>query len=183
MLLSSRRLLDPILIPSKPQQSFEILRASGRCPPHSLPDPRCLLQNIVSPRQADRSDLSRHMSISSLTHHHHRSSSSELLKKQTFLRSDRQPSEQDKKRRCVPRGPATSRKSCPPKLSKQGSTPTPWARVCETKSKKGAPDTENPSFVGFPVLRGGLRPWPQTMVSEGASPWGRGRSEFANKRP
>ena len=31
--------------------------------------------------------------------------------------------------------------------------------VCETKSEKGAPDTENPSRIGFPVLRGGLRPW------------------------
>ena len=26
------------------------------------------------------------------------------------------------------------------------------------------------------MLRGGLRPWSQTMVSEGARPWGRGRS-------
>ena len=31
--------------------------------------------------------------------------------------------------------------------------------VCETKSKKGAPDTENPSCIGFTVLRVGLRPW------------------------
>ena len=29
-------------------------------------------------------------------------------------------------------------------------------------------------------LRGGLRPWSQTMVLEGARPWGRGRSEFAH---
>ena len=42
--------------------------------------------------------------------------------------------------------------------------------------KMGAPDPENPLFVGFSVLRGGLRPWSQTMVSEGARPWGRGRS-------
>ena len=40
----------------------------------------------------------------------------------------------------------------------------------------GAPDPENPLFLGFSVLRGGLRPWSQTMVSEGARPWGRGRS-------
>ena len=25
-----------------------------------------------------------------------------------------------------------------------------------------------------------MRPWSQTMISEGARPWGRGRSEFAN---
>ena len=45
--------------------------------------------------------------------------------------------------------------------------------------KKGAPETENPLFIGFTVLRGGLGPWSQTMVSEGARPWGRGRSKFA----
>ena len=33
--------------------------------------------------------------------------------------------------------------------------------------KMGAPDPENPLFLGFFVLRGGLRPWSQTMVSEG----------------
>ena len=42
--------------------------------------------------------------------------------------------------------------------------------------KMGAPDPENPLFLGFSVLRGGSRPWFQTMVSEGARPWGRGRS-------
>ena len=42
--------------------------------------------------------------------------------------------------------------------------------------KMGAPDPENPLFLGFSVLRGGLRPWSRTMVSEGARPWGRGRS-------
>ena len=42
--------------------------------------------------------------------------------------------------------------------------------------KMGAPDPENPLFLGFSVLRGGLRPWSQTVVSEGARPWGRGRS-------
>ena len=42
--------------------------------------------------------------------------------------------------------------------------------------KMGARDPENPLFLGFAVLRGGLRPWSQTMVSEGARPWGGGRS-------
>ena len=42
--------------------------------------------------------------------------------------------------------------------------------------KMGAPDPENPVFLGFSVLRGLPRPWSQTMVSEGARPWGRGRS-------
>ena len=42
--------------------------------------------------------------------------------------------------------------------------------------KMGAPDPENPLFLGFSVLRGGPRPWSQTMVSEGARPWGGGRS-------
>ena len=42
--------------------------------------------------------------------------------------------------------------------------------------KVGSPDPENPLFLGFPVLRGGLRPWSQTMVSEGARPRGWGRS-------
>ena len=48
--------------------------------------------------------------------------------------------------------------------------------------KMGAPDPENPLFLGFSVLRGGPRPWSETMVSEGARPWGGGRSrdcEFA----
>ena len=40
----------------------------------------------------------------------------------------------------------------------------------------GEPDPENPLFLEFSVLRGGSRPWSQTMVSEGARPWGRGRS-------
>ena len=52
--------------------------------------------------------------------------------------------------------------------------------------KMGTPDPENPLFLGFSVLRGGLRPWSQTMVSEGARPWGRGRSGdcegYVNKR-
>ena len=65
-------------------------------------------------------------------------------------------------------------------FSKQASTPTlPLGRrVCET-TKKGAPDIENPLCIGFAVLGGGLRPWSQTTVSEGARPCGRARSEFA----
>ena len=42
--------------------------------------------------------------------------------------------------------------------------------------KMGAPGPENPLFLGFSVLRGGPRPWSETMVSEGARPRGRGRS-------
>ena len=65
-------------------------------------------------------------------------------------------------------------------FSKQGSTPTPWARGLQDQiQKKGAPETENPFRTGFTALRGGVRPWSQTMVSEGARAWGRGRSEFA----
>ena len=64
-----------------------------------------------------------------------------------------------------------------PGINKQGSTPTPWgAGSARPNPKMGAPDPENPLFLGFSVLRGGLRPWSQTMVSEGARPWGRGRS-------
>ena len=44
--------------------------------------------------------------------------------------------------------------------------------------KMGAPETENTLCMGFAALRGGLRPWSQTMVSEGARPWGRGRSDL-----
>ena len=33
--------------------------------------------------------------------------------------------------------------------------------------KMGAPDPENPLFLGFSVLGGGPRPWSETMVSEG----------------
>ena len=50
------------------------------------------------------------------------------------------------------------------------------AGTARPNPKMGAPDPENPLFLGFSVLRGGLRPWSQTMVSEGARPWGRGRS-------
>ena len=40
--------------------------------------------------------------------------------------------------------------------------------------KMGARDPENPLFLVLSVLRGGLRPWSQTMVSEGASDHGVG---------
>ena len=46
-----------------------------------------------------------------------------------------------------------------------GVYPTPWARGLRDQIQKRAP--ENPSCIGFTVLRGGLRPWSQTMVSEG----------------
>ena len=48
-------------------------------------------------------------------------------------------------------------------LGKRGSTPTPWARGLRDQ-------------IQFSVRRGGLRLWSQTMVSEGARPWGWGRS-------
>ena len=38
--------------------------------------------------------------------------------------------------------------------------PYPFGRgACQTKSKNGRSDLENPLFLGFSVLRGGLRPW------------------------
>ena len=64
-----------------------------------------------------------------------------------------------------------------PFFSKQGSTPTPLgAGSARPNPEMGAPEPRNPLFLGFSVLRGGLRPWSQTMVSQGARPWGRGRS-------
>ena len=45
---------------------------------------------------------------------------------------------------------------------------------------KCPPSTETPPCIGFTVFGGGLRPWSQTMVSERARPWGRGRSELAS---
>ena len=63
---------------------------------------------------------------------------------------------------------------CPYPLGTGSARPNP---------KMGAPDPENPLFPGFSVLRGGLRPWSQTMVSEGARPWGSGSSgdsDFSN---
>ena len=63
------------------------------------------------------------------------------------------------------------------------STPTPWARGLRDQIQKRALQTENPSCIGFTALGGPLRPWSEnmseTMVSEWARPWGRGRSEFA----
>ena len=45
-------------------------------------------------------------------------------------------------------------------LSKQGSTPTPWARGLRDQIQKWALRTQkNPLFLGFSVLRRGLRPW------------------------
>ena len=45
-------------------------------------------------------------------------------------------------------------------ISAKKGLPLPLGRgVCETNPKMGAPDPENPLFLGFSVLRGGLRPW------------------------
>ena len=68
------------------------------------------------------------------------------------------------------------------KVSKKGSTPYPLgAGSARPNPKMGAPDPENPLFPGLSVLRWGLRPWSQTMVSIGARPWGRGRSRDCEK--
>ena len=50
------------------------------------------------------------------------------------------------------------------------------ARPARPNPKMGAPDPAKPLFLELFVLRGGLRPWSQTMVLEGARPWGGGRS-------
>ena len=64
-----------------------------------------------------------------------------------------------------------------PIFSKKRVYPYPLgAGSARPNPKMGAPDPENPLFLGFSVLRGGSRPWSETMVSEGARPWGRGRS-------
>ena len=66
------------------------------------------------------------------------------------------------------------------KVQQKGSTPTPWARGLRDQIPKSAlqsPDPENPLFLGFCVLRGGLRPWSR----KGARPWGRGRSRDCEK--
>ena len=65
-------------------------------------------------------------------------------------------------------------------VSKKGSSlpPLPLGRgVCETKSKNGRSRPRRP-FISrvFCARRGN-----ETMVSEGARPWGRGRSEFAKR--
>ena len=65
-------------------------------------------------------------------------------------------------------------------LSKQGSAPTQGVGSARPNLKKGALETENPLCTGFTALRGGLRPLSQTIVLEGARPWGRCRAEFAN---
>ena len=45
-------------------------------------------------------------------------------------------------------------------FSKQGSTPTLGrGGSARPNPKMGASDPENPLFLGFSVLRGGLRPW------------------------
>ena len=62
--------------------------------------------------------------------------------------------------------------------------PLPLGRgVCETKSKNGRSRPRKP-FVSrvFCAQRGILTPWSQTMVSEGARPWGRGRSGDCEKK-
>ena len=63
-----------------------------------------------------------------------------------------------------------------------GLPPPLGAGSARPNQKKGAPDTKNPSCIGFTVLGGGLRPWSQTMVSKGARPWGRCRSVFAKEK-
>ena len=69
-------------------------------------------------------------------------------------------------------------------ISEKGSTPIPWARGLRDQIQKWAlHTTENPLSLGFSVLRGGSRPWSQTMVSEGARPWGRGRSGDCEYKP
>ena len=48
------------------------------------------------------------------------------------------------------------------RVGKKG-LPLPLGRgVCETKSKNGRSTPENPLFLGFSVLRAGLRPWSQS---------------------
>ena len=65
-------------------------------------------------------------------------------------------------------------------ISKQGVSPYPLcAGSARPNPQAGTPETENPSCIGFTVLRGGLEPWSQTMVSKGARLWGRGRSKSA----
>ena len=70
-----------------------------------------------------------------------------------------------------------------PFLSKQGSTPTSWAWGLRDQSKNGRSRHRRPfmhrAYSGT-VLGGGLRPWSETIVLEGAGPWGGGRLEFAN---
>ena len=51
-------------------------------------------------------------------------------------------------------------KSC--KVSKQGSTPTPWSRVCETKSNNGRPKPRKPFISRVFCAQIGI----ETMVSD-----------------
>ena len=60
-----------------------------------------------------------------------------------------------------------------------GVCPYPLGAGSARPNPKSVRQTQNPLFIGFTAPRGGLRPWSQTMVSEGARSWGRGRSEFA----
>ena len=60
-------------------------------------------------------------------------------------------------------------------LSKQGSTPTPWARCLQDQIQKRALQTQKIPFM-HRVYCAQRRI--ETMVSEGARPWSRGRSEF-----
>ena len=49
------------------------------------------------------------------------------------------------------------------RISANKGLPLPLDRgVCETGSTNGRPDPENPLFLGFSVLRGGLRPWSES---------------------
>ena len=67
------------------------------------------------------------------------------------------------------------------KVSKQGSTPNPWARVCETRSKKGRARERKPSIHRVYSAQRGIG----TMVSDHGlgrgQTMGKGRSEFAEK--
>ena len=59
-----------------------------------------------------------------------------------------------------------------PQTLKKGKR-NPSAKSARPNPKR-APGAENPLFIGFTALRGGLGPWSQTMVLEGARPWGKG---------
>ena len=56
------------------------------------------------------------------------------------------------------------------------STPTLGRGVCATQSKNGRSRPRKPFISRVFCAQRGLRSWSQTMVSEGAGPWGRGRS-------
>ena len=48
-------------------------------------------------------------------------------------------------------------------LAKHGLPLPLGAGSARPNPKMGVPDPENPLFLGFSVLRGGLRPWSQTV--------------------